>query len=300
MQAMKGEKSYYMLMTMTALFWSGAFITGKIGVQEIPPFSLTFFRFLFAAVVMLPVVSAFGRDIFRIGKKEIFIIVILGIVGMFGYHVLFFISLKYTSAINDSIICATSPLVTSILAALFLGENFGVERIRAILLTVLGVLLAITNGDIAVLTNIRFNVGDFIMICAVFCQASFSVISRTLKGKVSPILVIYFSFLVSMVILMPFVVIENPRNFLFDITWKGWSSVFYMAIFASAVGSLFQVISINSIGPSKTMIFLNLVPVFSLFLSAAVLNEEITFLKIASIIIIITGVYKNSLIRNRL
>lgn len=296
----RGETSYYLMMTMTALFWSGAFITGKIGIQEIPPFSLTFLRFLFAAIVMLPVIYSLGREVCRIRKRDFLIILVLGIVGMFGYHVLFFTSLKYTTAINDSIICAASPLVTSLLASLFLGEYFGVNRVKAIILTLFGVLLAITNGDIGVIQNIKFNIGDIIMICAVLCQASFSVISRTLKGRVSPIAVIYFSFLVSLVALIPFVFRENPQTFISNITWKGWSSVIYMAIFASAIGSLFQVVSINSIGASKTMIFLNLVPVFSLVFSAILLGEEVTLFKIVSIIIIIIGVYQNSTIKQRI
>lgn len=296
----RGETSYYLMMTMTALFWSGAFITGKIGIQEIPPFSLTFLRFLFAAIVMLPVIFSLGRDICRIRKSDFLIILVLGIVGMFGYHVLFFTSLKYTTAINDSIICAASPLVTSVLASLFLGEYFGVKRVKAIILTLCGVLLAITNGDIGVIKHIRFNIGDIIMICAVLCQASFSVISRTLKGRVSPVVVIYFSFLVGIVTLIPFVFQENPQSFIGNITWKGWSSVIYMAVFASAIGSLFQVVSINSIGASKTMIFLNLVPVFSLFFSALVLGEQVTLFKIASVFVIVTGVYQNSIIKQRI
>lgn len=299
MQA-REETNYYLMMTMTALFWSGAFITGKIGVQEIPPFSLTFLRFLFAAIVMLPVIFSLGREACRIRKRDFLIILVLGIVGMFGYHVLFFTSLKYTTAINDSIICAASPLVTSLLASFFLGEYFGVKRIKAIILTLFGVLLAITNGDIGVIKDIRFNIGDIIMICAVLCQASFSVISRTLKGRVSPIAVIYFSFLVGIIALIPFVFKENPQTFISHITWKGWTSVIYMAVFASAIGSLFQVVSINSIGASKTMIFLNLVPVFSLIFSAVVLGEEVTLFKIASIIVIITGVYQNSIIKQRI
>lgn len=296
----RGETSYYLMMTMTALFWSGAFITGKIGIQEIPPFSLTFLRFLFAAIVMLPVIFSLGREICRIRKRDFLIILVLGIVGMFGYHVLFFTSLKYTTAINDSIICAASPLITSLLASLFLGEYFGVKRVKAVVLTLCGVLLAITNGDIHVIKNIQFNIGDVIMIFAVLCQASFSVISRTLKGRVSPIAVIYFSFLVGIVALIPFVFKENPQSFISNITWKGWTSVIYMAVFASAIGSLFQVVSINSIGASKTMIFLNLVPVFSLVFSSIVLGEEVTVFKIASILVIITGVYQNSIIKQQI
>lgn len=300
MRFVKGKRKYYFMMTLTALFWSGAFPAGKIGIGEIPPFTLAFLRFLFAVIFMLPVIGGFRTEMRRIGRKELVTILLLGIIGMFGYHVLFFMSLEYTSAINDSIICATSPLITSVFAALFLGEYFGVKRIGSILLTVSGVLLAISDGDIEVILGTNFNNGDLIMVCAVLCQAAFSVISRTLKGRVSPVVVVYLSLFVGIIVLIPFVVVENPLNFISDVSWRGWASVLYMGLFASVIGALFQIVSINSIGASKTMIFLNLVPVFTLVFSSLIVNEQITIIKTVSVLIIIIGVYQNSLIRNPL
>lgn len=291
---LKKEKNIYFLMIMCTLFWAGAFIAGKIGVNEFPPFSLAFFRFLFATIIIFPIMIRYEDKDWRLKKSDLPVIISLGIIGMFGYHALFFIALKYTTAINSSMIAATNPMITSILASIIIGEKLGVKRLGAILIAFLGVILTISNGQIEAIKNISFNMGDIIMLCAVVCWAVYSVISKKVMPKYSPLIITSYSFLVCLIALIPFALIEKPMAYLPNITWKGWVSVLYMSIFASVVGYLVQQISIKAIGPSKTNVFINLVPVFSILLSSVILKEEVTLIKVTSAIIIITGVYLNS------
>jgi drug/metabolite transporter (DMT)-like permease len=158
--------------------------------------------------------------------------------------------------------------------------------------------MTITNGQIEVIRTIDFNIGDIIMLGAVVCWAAYSVVSKKVMPKYSPLIITSYSFLVCLVGLIPFVIYEKPMTYLPNVTWKGWASVIYMAVFASVIGYLVQQISIKAIGPSKTMAFINLVPVFSIILSVLILGESITFIKILSATIIITGVYINSTLKN--
>jgi len=93
--------------------------------------------------------------------------------------------------------------------------------------------------------------------------------------------------------------LESPWNYIPTITWKGWTSVIYMAIFPTVIGYLIQQMSFKAIGASKTNIFINLVPVFSIILAVLILHEQITILKLASAAIIIIGVYLNSIIKDK-
>jgi len=68
-------------------------------------------------------------------------------------------------------------------------------------------------------------------------------------------------------------------------------AVAYMSIFASVIGYLVQQMSIKEIGPSKTSIFINLVPIFSIILSVAILGESVSVIKLFTALLIITGVY---------
>jgi len=280
-------------MIMSTVFWAGAFIAGKIGVQEIPPFSLAFFRFLFATGIIFSIMVRYEKN-WKLKKKDWIPVILLGIIGMFGYHALFFTALKYTTAINSSMIAATNPLITSILAALFLKEVLGWKRLCAIGIAFFGVTLTLTNGELSTLKNLQFNHGDVIMLAAVLCWAVYSIISKKIMSKYSPLILTSYSFLICLILLIPFVIMENPVEYFSGITWKGWSSVLYMAVFPSVIGYLVQQMSIKEIGASRTAAFINLVPVFSIILSGLILGEQITVFKLLSAAIIISGVYLNT------
>lgn len=290
---MEENRKIYILMTISTVFWGGAFIAGKIGVEEFPPFSLAFFRFLFATIIIFSTMIKYEKN-WKIKKDQWMPIIFLGIVGMFGYHALFFTALQYTSAINSSLIAATNPLITSILAVLFLKEPLGLKRLGAITIAFVGVVLTLTGGNMEILINSQFNIGDIIMLGAVLCWAIYGVISKRVMPRYSPMILTSYTFLVCLILLIPFVIMENPGEYMRNTTWRGWSSVLFMAIFPSVIGYLVQQMSIKDIGPNKTAAFFNLVPVSSIILSGLILGEKITVFKVFSAMIIITGVYLNA------
>ncbi|NLT94439.1 MAG: DMT family transporter [Clostridia bacterium] len=286
-------------MVITAFFWSGAFIAGKYGIQEFSPVALTFFRFLIASLIIFIIMVRYEKKNWHLRKEDLKVILFLGAVGMIGYHVLFFGALKYTTSTNASIIAALNPIITSVLAALFAGEGLSAKRIGAILLALMGVILTITNWELRVLTELAFNKGDLLMLCAVLCWASYSVVSKIVMPKYSPLIISTYSFVVCTLLLIPFVIWEEiTTGFLRFTTWTGWSSILYMAVFPTVIGYLIQQIAFKHIGASRTNIFINLVPVFSIFLATLILHEEFSVLKLISAGIIISGVYLNSIIND--
>ncbi|WP_269478026.1 DMT family transporter [Hominibacterium faecale] len=288
----KGKKIYG-FMVLAALFWSGAFIAGKYAVPFIPTFTLTFMRFFFASLILCILSGAARKkeeDRFRLKKEHLPIFLFTGIVGMFGYHVFFFIALKYTTAINSSIIGAMNPIVTIVIAALFLRNKIPAKQIAGILLSFFGVLLTITGADVETLVQLDFNRGDLWMAAAVICWAAYGVFSKSKGAGIPPFWLTYYSFLVCTLILIPFVIWEKPWQLLAQAPPQAWIAVLYMSIFASVAGYMIQQIAIKQIGPSKTSIFINLVPVFSMVLATLILGEALAPIKLATAGIIILGV----------
>lgn len=283
----------YIMMVVTALFWSGAFITGKLAVREFPPFALTFFRFFFALPFIFAILVHQQRDSWLPKPHEWRPFLILGIVGTFLYHGLFFACLQYTTAINASLIGSTNPMVTALLAAAFLGDTISPLRLAGFLLSFFGVFLVITGGDWQVIAGLSINRGDILMFAAVWSWAVYSILSRRMMARydLSPLKVTAYTFLVCTVAAVPFAMWEQPAVYLQQATTGGWLAVFYMAFFASVLGYLFQLIAIQKIGASRTAIFINLVPVFTIGQAAYFLSEPVTLFKLISAVIIITGVY---------
>jgi drug/metabolite transporter (DMT)-like permease len=292
------NKKTYMMMTFAALCWAGAFIAGKIAMAELPVFTVAFFRFLIATTIIFPIMIMREPD-WKVGKESLPRLLTLGLVGMFGYHALFFTSLKYTTAVSSSMIGATNPLMTSALAAIFLNEAFGIKRMGVLLLAFSGVLLSISGGSVQTIMDFSFNKGDLIMLAAVVCWAAYSILSKRAAKFHKPIVLISYSFLFCTIMLVPFALMEKPWLILGSTSMGAWIAIVYMAIFASCIGYFIQQVAIRRIGPSKTNIFINLVPVFSMGLAAPILHETIGWYNILGMFMIIAGVYTNSTIKEK-
>lgn len=281
----------YFLMVLCTIFWAGAFIAGKLSAPFIPAFTLTFLRFSIATIIMYFIMRAKGENKYSLKKKDIPVFLFTGFIGMFGYHVLFFTALKYTTAINSSIIGAANPIITSILGIIFLKDKVSLKRIVGILLSFTGVFLTITGASLDVIKSFTFNHGDLIMLLAVLMWAAYSIFSKIVMPRYSPLILTYYSFLFCTIILIPFVIYDAPWKLLGTVPYYSYISVIYMSVFPSVIGYLVQQISIKHIGPSKTSIFINLVPVFSIILSLAILGETLAPIKLLTAALIILGVY---------
>lgn len=291
------ERNIYLLMTLAALFWAGAFVGGKVGMEEFTPVTLTFFRFLVATLILFPLMLHKEGSVKRVGRKDFLVLAFLGLTGMFGYHILFFTSLQFTTAINTSLISASCPIITTILAGLLVNEILGKRRWAAVLMAFAGVLLTISGGHPEVFRNLAFNAGDLLMIIASICKALYIVISRRVVTRFSPLVITTYSFLICLLACVPFMLTGEALGSLQQVTWKGWMSVIYMGVFSSSAGYLIQQISIKVIGASKTTAFENLVPVFTIIISAVILGESVTAVKVASAAVIMLAVYLNSVYR---
>ncbi|MFA6941119.1 MAG: DMT family transporter [Clostridiaceae bacterium] len=287
---MKNRKIYF-LMTLCALFWSGAFIAAKLSSPFIPPFTLTFLRFSLATIFLYFLAKLKKVNLIRLTGKDIPVFVFTGILGMIGYHVLFFLSVRYTSAINASFIGASNPIITSILCMIFLKERINIKRFMGIALSFMGVLLTLTNADFSTFKSLSFNKGDLLMLLAVFIWAIYTVFSKIVMKRYDPFNLTFYTFLFCTIFLIPALFFENPFRFLLAAPHSAYLAVLYMAIFPTVIGYLVQQYSIKQIGPSKTSIFINLVPIFSIFLSVLILGENLVPVKILMGFLIILGVY---------
>lgn len=277
------------LMVIATLFFSGAFIAGKFSIAEFPVYSLTFFRFLIAAVVLFLIILKRGQNL-KLNKEDIPRIILLSLLGMVGYHVLFFTALKYTSSVNTSLIAATNPIMTTIMASLFLKEKFPKKSIGGILLSFLGVAIIVTNGSLEMIKNMNFNIGDLSMLLAVLFFSMYFIVLKGIVGRIAPIILTFYVFLFCVILLIPMVIYENPMSYLSQTTWMGWSSLLYMSIFASVIAYLIQQVSVKRIGPAKTSLYINLVPLFSMIMAYFILGEVITLPKVLAGFMIISGV----------
>lgn len=283
----------YMLMLLTIVFWAGAFIAGKLGMAEFSAWTITAVRFWIAVPCIFLILKWKQPQAMWPTRKQLWPIIGLGFGGTFLYHILFFMSVGLSSAINASVIGASMPGVTALLAVIVLKENLLPIQTLGVVLAFIGVLAVASDGSWYALRHMQFNVGDMYMLIAVICFSLYSIGTRLamIKYAISPYMMTAYTFLTCAVCATPFGIYDAVMGRLDTVSTTAWLLVVYMAIFASVMGYLFQMISVRKIGPARTAIFMNLTPVFATIMAYVFLDETITFHKGIFALLILAGVY---------
>lgn len=294
----------YILMLLVVFFWASAFIAAKFTTPYIPACTVTVVRFAIAIACIYLMKNAMEKKnpetAYKLKKEDVTKMIFTGIVGMIGYHVLFFLAVEYTSTVNSSIIRATDPVITVILAFVFLHQKVKPLQLGGILLSLLGVLLTITSGDLSYLLTMGMNKGDLFMIGAVLSWAAYSVYSKSKCGHIPPIAITYYSFWVCFLVLIPFsIILDKPWEWIGSVPMSAWVSVVYMALFCSALACYMQQMAVQEIGPTRSAIFINLIPVCSTILAFLILHETLEPVKIFTALLSIAGVCICQLAGNR-
>ena len=171
-------KAYFFL-TLASLFWSGNFIVGKIAsTYEVPPFSLNFYRWLFALLILLP----FTYKEILINKNYIFqnlkLFIILGITSITIFNSIVYYSLYYTQVISGILMISTIPVWILFFATIFKIERTNFFQILGVALSLLGVLFIVTKADLEIIKLIKFNKGDLSMVIGMLSWAIYSALLR--------------------------------------------------------------------------------------------------------------------------
>ncbi len=184
-----------LLALLTSLLFAGSFVAGKYTTEEMGPLLITLLRYLTAAAFLQVLVWHKGDFSHRLAEASLadkICLFLLGTFGVVGYHFFFFSSLRYTAVANSAIINAFNPVITGFLAAVILKEKLAWRNYLGGAIAILGVLILLTSGNLISLFQLQLNVGDLLMLCAVFCWACYSILLRHLGARFSGLAISYY------------------------------------------------------------------------------------------------------------
>jgi len=275
----------------TSFFFAGSFIAAKYTTADLEPLTTVLLRYIVALVFLLCLLPKYGRSSLCIRGADWWKMALLGLFGIVGYHYFFFASLHYTDVANTAIINAFSPVVTGIVAALFIRERLTRTNYAGVLLACGGVIILIIRGNLGPLLDFRFNTGDLLMLCAVLSWAVYAVMVKQMIKRYSGFTLTFYAALSGVVLLLFLAQREDPLRQIRAISTASIIAVLYMGIGASGLGYLFYNLSIKEIGPTKTSSFIySLVPILVTAAAWLVFSETITTRMFISILLIIFGI----------
>ncbi len=281
----------YIKLILTAVFWGGTFIAGRVVAKDVLPFSASFLRFAIASVFLVLITWRVEGKLPRIERSLILPIFLLGLTGVFAYNAFFFKGLQSIDAGRAALIIALNPVMISFFSAILFKEELTPVKIVGILLSVIGAMTVISRGNPLHLFQGRVGWGELNIFGCVLSWVSFSLIGKSVLDKISPLISICYSSLAGTALLLIPALLEGILSFLPAYSPVTWLGLFYLGFFGTVLGFVWYYEGINKIGPTKAGLFINVVPLSAVVLAFFLLNEPLTLSLLIGAVLVSSGIY---------
>lgn len=273
------------------VIWGGALTAGRIVSAELPAFTTSCIRFIFAGTLMFVTLHLRERRFIRPTKRELLWILLLSVVGVVMFNALLFTSLKTITAVRSSVMLAFTPAIVTMAAFFLFKERLTPMIILGIISATVGAVLTITNGDIMGVLRSGLAIGDLYMLGAVFAWAAYSIIIKLAMTRLSPLALLAYGSAAGVVILIPLTIIEGGWALVPHLSAQALWSLAFLSIGAAGLAYLWYYEGIAVVGSSKASVFLNMEPVAAILLGVIILGEQVTMIIAIGAILVIGGLF---------
>ena len=278
---MKKQSNYlaYIFLLLTVTFWAGNFIVGKFAsVYEVPPFSLNFYRWFFAWLILAPFTLP------EIIKKKLYIIknyklfIILGVTSITIFNSIVYYSLNFTQVISGVLMISTIPVMIMFFSSILKIEKTNLFQIIGVIFSFLGVIIVVTKANFEILKNLDFNKGDITMVVAMFSWAIYSTLLKRQKYEISQLSLLQVVISFGLIFLIPVYLIEYQIGFRINLDTPFILILSYVVLLPGLASFILWIKGISLIGANRSGVFLHLMPILSAIMAMIFFNEKFMFL----------------------
>lgn len=286
---MKTRRGYAALLA-TIFIWGTTFIATKVLLRQVGPLQLTLLRFVIAFLVLVPFAVRQGFKL-----KDIFnpAFMLFGLTGTTLYYALQNLGMSFTSISSTSLILSIVPVLTAILAVIFLKEKLSRLRVVGILLVTAGVaLIAIYSGGGS--ESSKPLLGNLLVFAGGLSWAIYTIQGRKMVGDFPALRMTTASTGAGLLFLVPFAVWEAFTSGLPHFDMLGTADLLYLGVIASALTMFLWNYSLHYLPASVASTYINLVPIIGVA-SGYLLGEKPPLLQLIGGLLAIAGVWISSL-----
>src|SRR4051794_37246091 len=279
----------YLLLSLTALFWAGNAIVGRIAAGHIAPVMLSFLRWSGAFLIILPFAWRHLVRDWPLIRKRLGMMILLSVTGIGGFNTLQYWALEHTQALNTLLLQSAGPLFVAIWSLALLGVRLTLTQACGIALSLCGVLVILLHGDLTTLKNIEFNKGDLILTVALFIFGLYSVLSLK-RPAIHGLSFVAFTFGAGAACLIPLLVWELSTQPVMRIDAANLLTLLYVALFPSTLAYLCFNRGVQLIGANRAAPIFHVVPMFGTVMSIVFLGEHPQPFHFLGFALVLTGV----------
>ena len=278
----------YSLLILAPLLWGGNAVAGRLATEDWQPFTLTSLRWLFAVMVLTPFALAPLKRDLPVIRGQAILMFSLG-ASMAAFNLTMFLALNFTTAINVSIVQATMPGMIMMANFFVLSQRVRALQIAGLVLTLFGVLVTTTAGDLTDFFADGQSKGDVIMLlaCVFYAAYTFGLRWRPQIHWMSFMWVIALSAFITTI---PFSVWELSTSQFSMPSYQGLMVLVYVAIFPTIISQLSWARGVELIGSNRAGLFINLVPIFGSILGVLILREYFAWYHFVGLSLVLVGI----------
>ena len=281
----------YIFLFLSVLFWSGNFIVGKFAsYYHIPPFSLNFYRWFFAWIILAPFTLPEIIEKKNYIKDNYKLFIVLGITSVTIFNSIVYYSLNFTQVISGVLMISTIPVIIMFISSILKIEKTNIFQILGVIFSFIGVILIITKADLELLKNLDFNKGDLTMVMAMFSWAIYSALLKKKKHELSQLTLLQVIISFGLIFLIPVYIIEFKMGYLIKLNTSFILVLAYVVLFPGLASFIFWIKGISLIGPNRSGVFLHLMPILSAIMAMIIFDEKFMFYHFLGAIFILTGI----------
>jgi drug/metabolite transporter (DMT)-like permease len=271
------------------LMWSANGIAGRVAIGEVSPMVIVTLRWLISCSLLFAFAFSRIREDWTVLKHHIVRLVLGAIFGFTGFNALFYLSAHHTSAVNMTILQGALPIFVLMGAAIFQHTPLTLLQAIGIPFTLAGVIAVASQGELDVLLNFNFNIGDIGLVIACLSYAIYTLMLRN-RPKVSGIGFFAIVAMAAFITSLPLLGLEMALGEAQWPTVEGWMIVAFIGICPSLLAQLFFLKAVELIGPGRAANFTNLVPIFGPLLAIILLGEPFHLYHAVALMLVLGGI----------
>lgn len=286
------------MLSLAPALWASNAIVGRLAQDLISPFALNFFRWGIAFVLLLPLA-------WRVLRKDSPIwpmwrqFMLLGLLGIGCYNALLYLALKTSTPLNVTLVGSSMPVWMLAIGSLCWGIPVSRKQIAGAVLSVLGVVVVLSRGDLQTLLNLHFVAGDLFMVLATIAWAFYTWLLSRSTGP-QEVKSHWASFLMAQMVfglLWSGLFMGGEAamgGFHFVMGWPLLAALLFIAIGPAILAYRFWGLGVQRSTPAIAGFFGNLIPIFTALLSVAVLGESPHIYHGVAFALIVAGIVVSS------
>lgn len=283
-------KGHIAAITTNVIFGLNIPITKSLLSGWMTPMGYTLTRMIFG-MCMFWMIGLFRKKE-KVVFKDLLMIFLCGLLGLVATQVTFAVGLRYTTPVTYSLILALSPIIVLILSTVFLKESVTRKKLFGIILGITGAaIIILQSGNGSSGNNTIF--GIIIAIISVTCYAGYIIITRKVSAKYSPVTMMKWMFLLSVIILLPFGFSELPEQPIYsrEATLTAVLQLTFALVFSSIIAFFLMPVALKRIKATTASVYINLQPLVASTVAILIGQDLFGWDKVLAACLVIAGVY---------